>query len=65
MDNDTRAMLEGVGHTWLKARDIIAGLLRELRPDLTAAQIEHNAAAAIARLAHAGLLICTPEEMKD
>ncbi len=36
---------------WLASRAVIAAFLREMRPDLSQAQIEHNAAAVLARLA--------------
>jgi hypothetical protein len=46
---------------WLAAKKIIAGLLREVCPQHTDAQIDHNAAAVIARLAQHDppLLICS------
>jgi hypothetical protein len=47
-----RAILSGIANEWLLARKIIEDFLAELRPDLTAGQLEHNAAAIIARLAH-------------
>lgn len=44
-------MLE-TAQEWLRARACIVDFLRELRPDMTTEQHEHNAAAIIARLAH-------------
>lgn len=57
------------GRIWLKARNIIADALAEMRFSKTAghrsADDETNAAAIMARLACADLLICTPDEIKD
>lgn len=36
---------------WLAARQVIMDCLQQLRPDLSRASLEHNAAAIIARLA--------------
>jgi hypothetical protein len=60
--------LESVSRTWLKSRDIIAQFLSEFQHRTVPNEHdEHNAAAIIARLAHAEppLLICTAEEMKE
>ncbi len=38
---------------WLRARKIIVGFLREVRPDHDTETLEHNAAAILARLSHA------------
>jgi hypothetical protein len=40
-----------ISHEWLAAREVIIVFLRELRPDLGRRELEHNAAALIARLA--------------
>jgi hypothetical protein len=52
---------------WLKSRDIIADFLERVCYGYSRSDNEHNAAAIIARLAHAEppLLICNPDEMKD
>lgn len=38
--------------SWVDSRKIIADFLKKLRPDLSQADHDHNAAAIIARLAH-------------
>jgi hypothetical protein len=43
--------LDRVAREWLAARGVIIDFLRELRPDLGRPELEHNAAALIARLA--------------
>jgi hypothetical protein len=67
MSEDSRRVMDDVARQWLKSREIIKSMLKELRPDMTEAQHDHNAAAIIARLAHAEppLLICEPHEMKE
>ncbi len=52
---------------WLASRNIISEFLRELRPDLSQAHLDHNAAAIIARLASAEppFLLSTPDELKE
>lgn len=56
-DDDERRMLEDIGREWLEARGIIMAFLRELQPAMRAADLEHNAAAIIARLSYAGFAL--------
>jgi len=46
-----RSYLHEAAQEWLMARDVALGFLAELRPDLSRAQLETNAAALLARLA--------------
>ena len=59
--------LEGVTRKWLAARACISEFLRELRPDLSQAHLDHNAAAIIARLASLKppQMLVTMDEMKE
>lgn len=43
--------MDQVAREWLASREVIIRFLKELRPDMTQEQHEHNAAALIARLA--------------
>lgn len=43
--------------TWWQSRNVIKEFLKILRPDMSEADHEHNAAAIIARLSHAGFSI--------
>ena len=53
--------------SYLEAKGVIIRFIRELRPDLNAADTDHNAAALIARLANNDppLMICTEDEIKE
>ena len=57
MDPDTQAAMDEIAREWLEARDIIAIALKELILGASDAHIEHNAAAIIARLSHAGFAV--------
>lgn len=52
---------------WTNAMRITVNLLRQLRPDLNEATLEHDAAALFARLAQhePPILVCYPDELKD
>lgn len=60
-------MLRETVNCWLQSRAVIKTMLRELRPDMTEDERDHNAAAIIARLAQHDppLLICYMSEMKE
>lgn len=60
--DDTNTIPQEVIEDWLKAKRIIATMLRELRPDMSEKHIDHNAAAMIARLSHANMTIDTIRE---
>lgn len=49
--------MEQMAREWHEARDVIAAALRELILGASDAHIEHNAAAIIARLSHAGFAV--------
>jgi hypothetical protein len=51
MTNEDK-MRDTVRKEWLTARNIIIQFLKEIQPDLTKEEYEHNAAALIARLGH-------------
>lgn len=53
---DTTATAEKVGREWMQARDIIAGVFLEVAPSYGKDRCEMFAAAALARLADAGIL---------
>lgn len=55
--DEPNTMLQSVYDDWLKARNVIMGFLIEIRPDMPVTALEHNAAAIIARLSHAGMTI--------
>lgn len=59
--------MQKAAEQWLRARVIIAEFLRELRPDHTREQLEHNAAAIIACLAGAEppILLADPDELRE
>jgi hypothetical protein len=59
--------MQEVAVQWMRARNIIANFLRELRPNDPQSTLDHNAAAIISRLGAADppLLICEPDELKD
>lgn len=42
---------------WLAAHEVIKQFLRELAPTLTPGDLDHNAAALIARLAQKGMVV--------
>lgn len=42
---------------WLAAHEVIKQFLRELAPGFTPEQLDHNAAALIARLAQKGMVV--------
>ncbi len=52
---------------WLESRNIIVAFLRQVCPTMTEPELEHNAAAIIARLAHhkPPILMGFLEEFKD
>lgn len=62
-----RDSIQETARQWRASRDVIVGFLRELRPDMTQEQHEHNAAAIIARLANhePPILMAYEEELKD
>ena len=57
MSDEDQAAMNTIAREWLEARDVIVRLLRELLPEMSFANLEHNAAACIARLSHAGFAI--------
>lgn len=57
MSDDLQPMLDDIAREWLETRDVIVGMLKELLPEMSYANLEHNAAAVIARLSHAGFAI--------
>jgi hypothetical protein len=57
MDDETRASLLEIGREWLDARGVIAQFLHELLPTMPRSALDHNAAAVIARLSHAGFAL--------
>jgi hypothetical protein len=54
------------GRIYIKAKNIIAQVMKEACPKDVSQQIhDKNAQAVIARLAAADILLCHPDEMKD
>lgn len=60
-----RDMLAKVGRQHAKAVKIIGDFLSEMQPWKTAKDVEHNAAAILARLASADLLLASADELKE
>jgi hypothetical protein len=50
--------------TWLTAKEVIIGMLKDLRPDMTPDVHDHNAAAILARMAHKDILCCHVNEIE-
>ncbi len=61
------ARMNRAAQDFFKARAIIAALLAEIMPNAPAATNEHNAAAIMARLAHADppILIVRADDVKE
>lgn len=57
--------MEDIARVWRKSRDIIAKFLRELVAGQSQNFYEHNAAAIIARLAHANPPLLIEESKED
>lgn len=51
-----------IAREWREAKTVIEELLKELRPDLSKEQLDHNSSALIARLAHKKMIIETVED---
>lgn len=49
--------LADIAKEWLQARRVVMNFLQELQPGMPVADLEHNAAAVIARLSHAGFAL--------
>lgn len=65
MTDETQKYLQQAHAEWLAALKAIADFLRLMRPDMTQAHIDHNAAAIIARLSHAGFSLQFDPDIKD
>ncbi len=61
--NDAEALL------FYKAREIICAFLKELNPQLAGLEhqpkVKEDAARLIGRLSHAGLFLCTEDQIKE
>lgn len=66
-EREGQAIMSEIGGCWLKARECIKTMLRELRPDMSERMHDHNAAAIMARLASSDppILTCYASKLKD
>ena len=63
MSDKTQDMLHDIAREWLEARAVIARMLGELMPTMSVEHREHNAAAVIARLSHAGFSLTKDDQL--